>query len=46
MQAKTFEWTKSNSKSYHSTNNDSYQEVLDVNNFFFEDDESGSQGSN
>ncbi|MCM3408382.1 spore coat protein [Metabacillus litoralis] len=46
MLAKPYEWAKLNSKSCQSTNNDSYQEVLDVNNFFVEDDKTGSQGSN
>ncbi|WP_121660789.1 spore coat protein [Metabacillus litoralis] len=46
MLAKPYKWAKLNSKSCQSTNNDSYQEVLDVNNFFVEDDKTGSQGSN
>ncbi|MFD2213521.1 spore coat protein [Metabacillus endolithicus] len=46
MLAKPYEWAKLNSKLCQSTNNDSYQEVLDGNNFFIEDHETGSQGSN
>jgi len=46
MLAKPYEWAKLNSKSCQSTNNDSYQEVLDVNNIFIENNETGSQGSN
>lgn len=46
MLAKPYEWAKLKSKSCQSTNNDSYQEVLDVNNIFIENNETGSQGSN
>lgn len=46
MLAKSYEWAILNSKLCQSTNNDSYQEVLDGNNSFIEDYEIVSQGSN
>ncbi|MBM7605557.1 spore coat protein X [Metabacillus crassostreae] len=47
MKAKQYEWVKSNSKSCHSINNDSYQEVVDINSdHFFEDSEVVSHGGN